>query len=163
MLPDPDSRFLDNVLDDHRDSPLEALAAVDTAELGTEARGALALLRNRDPDRVQSLVDQVEGMAARMARLSPQSVVDRVEVPVTVLHDERDRFVPAQQSQLMRDAVAGRRNFRFFRTRLLEHTEPAPPGRNPIRFAGEYVPGLVSLYRFAHGPLAGLKRRHVAR
>lgn len=157
LLPDRDARFLDSALDGHRDSPLEALAAVDTAELGTEARGALALLRNRDPGRVQPLVDQVEGLGVRMARLSPQSAVDRIEVPVWVLHDERDRFVPAQQSQLMQEALAGRRNFRFFRTRLLEHTEPSPPGRNPVRFAREYVPGLVSLYRFARGPLAALR------
>lgn len=163
MLPAADSRFLDSVLDEHRDDPLEALAAVDTAELSAGASGALALLRNRDPGRVQSLVDEVEGLGARMARLSPQSVVDRIDVPVSVLHDERDRFVPAQQSQLMREAVAGRRNFRFFRTRLLEHTEPAAPGRNPVRFAREYVPGLVSLYRFAHGPLATLRRNQVAR
>ena len=41
---------------------------------------------------------------------------------------------------------------------LLEHTEPVPPALNPVPLFGEYLPGLVDLYRFAHRKLQAVRR-----
>jgi dienelactone hydrolase len=160
-LPDPDRQILERVLDEQPDSTLEAMSCVDLGSVGLQAQAVLTLLRNRDPAAVASLIRTLEGAAPMMAKLSPNQVIDRIEVPVWVLHDERDRYVPVQQSRLMRETLAGRPNFKFFSIRLLEHTEPNPPALNPVRVFRDYLPGLVGLFRFVHGPLAVVqKARH---
>jgi dienelactone hydrolase len=160
QLPDPDRDRLMRLLDADRDRPIEALADVNLESVGRQARAVLAVLRNRDPAAVASLVQGLDGMAAGMARLSPAGVIRQIAAPVWMVHDQRDRYVPAEQFRLMRQSVADRRNFKFFSIRLLEHTEPVPPMLNPVRLLGDYLPGLVSLARFVHGPLAAV--RHAA-
>ena len=96
-----------------------------------------------------------------MDRLSPASVLERIEAPVWLLHDERDRYVPAQELRLMREATAGRANFRSFSIRLLEHTEPRPPTAGPVGLVRDYIPGLVDLARFVRGPLSAVRSQRV--
>ncbi|MGZ3355742.1 MAG: alpha/beta hydrolase family protein [Isosphaeraceae bacterium] len=158
-LPDPDRTFLERVLDDQQDSPLDAIGRVDMGSVGLGAQRVLRLLMNRDPAAVASLTRDLEGVEAMLSKLSPEPVFDRISVPVWVLHDERDRFVPAHQSRLMREAAAGRTNFKFFSIRLLEHTEPNPPPFNPRRLFSDYLPGLIGLFRFVHGPLTAVRKR----
>lgn len=157
-LPDPDRKLLERALEESQDAPLEALARVDSGSVGPQARAVLTLLRNRDPHAVASLIGNVEGAAEMMARFSPETVATRIDVPVWVLHDERDQYVPAQQSRRMREAMAGRTDFGFFSIRLLEHTEPRAPGLNPVRILRDYLPGLFGLVRFAYGPLKAVRR-----
>lgn len=159
-LRDPDRQTLDQALEGGRDSPLEVLSRVDMESVGPQAKRVLALLRNRDPGRVAPLIDAIDGMAATLGELSPESVIGRLQCPVWLLHDERDRYVPFSQFELMSSAAAGRPNFTFLAIRLLEHTEPLPPMINPLRLLGDYLPGLVKLFRFVHGPLSAL--RHAA-
>jgi dienelactone hydrolase len=158
QLPDPDRDRLARLLDADRDRPIEALAEVDVESVGRQARAVLAVLRNRDPAAVASLMQGLDGIAAGMARLSPAGVIRRITAPVWMVHDQRDRYVPAGQFRLMRQSVADRRNFKFFSLRLLEHTEPVPPMLNPVRLLGDYLPGLASLTRFIGGPLAAVRR-----
>lgn len=157
-LPDADRRALEAVLDVGRDSPLEALARVDPASVGSPARAVLSLFTNRDPDAIATLLQRVEG-AGTLAGLSPEDTIGQIEAPVWVLHDERDRYVPFSEFRLLREVAAERRNFTFLSTRLLEHTEPLPPALNPIRLVGDYLPGLMRLARFVRGPLAAVRRR----
>lgn len=157
-LADPDRGLLEHALEDGRDSPLDALSRIEIQSVGPPARNVLALLRNRDPARIASLTGAIDGLPAVLATLSPESVMDRLAVPVWALHDERDRYVPFSQYQLLRGAAAGRPNWRFFATRVFEHTEPLPPMLNPRRLLADYLPGLISLYRFVHGPIATIRR-----
>lgn len=157
-LPDPDRELLERALDESQDAPLEALARVDAGSVGPQAGAVLTLLGNRDPHAVASLIGNVEGAAEMMARFSPETVATRIDVPVWLLHDERDQYVPAQQWRRMREAMGGRTDFEFISIRLLEHTEPRAPGFNPVRILRDYLPGLFGLVRFAHGPLKAVRR-----
>jgi len=157
-LPRPDRELLERALEESPDAPLKALARVDSGSMGLQARAVLSLLRNRDPSAVASLIGKVEGAAEMMARFSPETVAARIDVPVWLLHDERDQYVPAQQLRRMREAMAARANFEFISIRLLEHTEPRAPGLNPVRILRDYLPGLFGLVRFAHGPLKAVRR-----
>jgi dienelactone hydrolase len=156
-LSSPDRELLERALEESRDVPLEALSRIDTGSVAPQARAVLNLLKNRDPHAVASLIGDVGGAAEMMARFSPETVAGRIDVPVWVLHDERDQYVPAQQSRRMRDALAGRTNFKFFALRLLEHTEPRAPGFSPVRILHDYLPGLFGLVRFAHGPVKAVR------
>jgi dienelactone hydrolase len=157
-LPEPDRDLLRRALDDHPTSPLDAVSRVNAGSVGPEAQAVLRLLTNRDPAAVASLTGNVDGADLMLTRLSPESVIDRVRVPVWALHDERDSYVPVQQQRRMRDSTAGRPNFRFFTIRLLEHTEPDRAPLNPMRLIRDYVPGVLRLFRFARGPLAAVRR-----
>lgn len=156
LLAEPDRSLFERALDENRDSPLEALTRLAATPTGAEARALIALLKNRDATAVPAVIGRINGAAAAMSALSPATVLDRIVVPVFVLHDERDRYVPFSQHVLMREAMKGRRNFRFFSTRLLEHTEPAAP-RSISALVEDYVPGLWQLERFVRGPLAALR------
>jgi pimeloyl-ACP methyl ester carboxylesterase len=157
-LPEADRRLLQRALDDDPASPLGAMSRVSAGSVGPQAQAVLQLLANRDPAALALLTRNVNGADQMMARLSPERVIERVLVPVFALHDERDSYVPVQQQRLMRAATAGRQNFKFFTIRLLEHTEPDRPPVNPMRFASDYVPGLIALFRFAHRSLAAVRR-----
>ena len=157
-LPDPDRELLERALEDGRDSPLQALSQTEIKSVGPRARNVLALLKNRDAGRIGSLTDAIDDLPAMLAALSPVSVIDRVTVPVWVLHDERDRYVPFSQFQRLRSAAAGRPHWRFLATRVFEHTEPLPPVLNPYRLLADYLPGLIDLFRFVHGPVATIRQ-----
>lgn len=156
-LPDPDRELLESALDSGRESPLQAVAQIETGSVGPRARNILGLLRNRDSSRVASLASAIDDLPAMLAALSPESVIDRLTVPIWALHDERDRYVPFSQFEVLRSAAAGRPNWTFLATRLFEHTEPLPPMLDPRRLLGDYVPGLIKLFRFVHGPLATIR------
>ena len=63
-----------------------------------------------------------------LTTLSPERVIDRVRVRVCALHDKRESYVRVQQQRL-----------------------------DPMRFMRDYVPRVIALFRFAHGPLAALR------
>lgn len=150
-LPEPDRALLEAALEARPDEPLQAIAAVDPDLLGPQARTVVAVLRNREPDAVEGLAEGLDGFRRFELALSPEHAVDRIEAPVWVLHDERDAYVPADQTRRLQAAVRGRRNFRFFSVRVFEHTEPRPPGFDLRRLSRDYLPGLVSLFSFASG------------
>lgn len=160
-LPDPDRHRLERIIDLDRDAPLEALSRVELASVGRDGRLVLELLRNPDRDARAALIAELGGFAESMAALSPMTAMKRIAVPVWILHDEHDRYVPFSQFRAMRDAAHGHANFTFLGVRLLEHTEPVPPALNARVLLGDYLPGLRSLYRFARGPLGVV--RHTAR
>ena len=153
-----DERRLREALDADPDHPIEALSEVDAAALGPPARAVLALLRNRDPDDLDRLLGEVEGARAVLARLSPEGALARVAAPAWVLHDRRDGFVPIAQAERLRESAGGRPGFTFLVTDVLAHTEPVAPGWHPARLFGAYLPGLLRLARFVHGPLSTLHR-----
>lgn len=154
-LPADDRAVLQHAIDTSPDSPAEALSRIPPASIGPQAGIVVAAFRGRNPTAV---LQDLAGIAAVMDALSPERSIGRVDVPTWLLHDERDRYVPATQLDAMRAAVAGRRNFRSFKLRLLEHTEPAAPALDPVRLFGDYAPGLVNLFRFVRGPLQVLRR-----
>lgn len=160
-VPRPDRDVLERALDEDPDHPLEAISRIDAAGMGLPARRVMAILRNRDPGAVASLTREIDGATYLMDRLSPAGALEGIAAPVWLLHDERDRYVPARELRLMREATAGRTNFRSFTIRLLEHTEPRPPAAGPVGLVRDYIPGLVDLARFVRGPLTEVRSQLV--
>ncbi|HET7419408.1 MAG TPA: dienelactone hydrolase family protein [Candidatus Dormibacteraeota bacterium] len=154
-LPEADRTVVQDAIGASPDSPVEALSRIPTDSVGAQARIVLSAFGDRN---AASLIEGVDGLRAVMDGLSPEAALARIDAPIWVLHDERDRFVPIAQLDAMRMAAEGRRDFRSFKLRLLEHTEPVPPVLNPVRLVGDYLPGLVNLYRFAHGPVQAVRR-----
>jgi pimeloyl-ACP methyl ester carboxylesterase len=93
---------------------------------------------------------------AVLDELSAIRHLERVRVPVWLLHDRDDRFVPvAQTLAVARDPRA--RRFRVFITRVLAHTEPDTRPASPVALLRDYLPGLLSLFRFVRGPVSLLQ------
>lgn len=157
-LAEQDRRVLFDVIDRQPESPLEALSRLDSSSVGPTGRLVLELLRTRDRKQRDSLIESVPGLAQLMATLSPERVIDSIDVPTWVMHDERDQYVPFTEFRALREAAAGRDNFTFLGIRLLEHTEPAAPNFNPRALFGDYLPGLSSLFRFVRGPIGAVRR-----
>ena len=153
-----DRAQLEAVLDADPDRAFDALRAFDPSDLGPSARAVHQLLANRDPAAIGPLLEGVRGLTEALGRLSPASALPAVTAPAWVLHDRRDGFVPIAQARRMRAAAAGRPGFTFLFTDLLSHTEPVAPGWHPGRLLGAYLPGLVRLARFVHGPLSALHK-----
>lgn len=153
-----DREILQDAIDRDPEKPLEALSRLEAASLGPRGRQVLSLLANRDPSAVPELARELDGGGRLIERLSPESVVGAIQAPAWMFHDERDRHVPFSQFRALREAARGRDNFRFFATRMLEHTEPVPPMLNPLRLFGDYLPAVVKLFRFVHGPLGAIRR-----
>ena len=151
-LPPRDRDIVDHAIELDRESPVTALLRIPPASVGPQAQAILAAFRDGRP---QAIAESVRPM---MDRLSPETALGRITAPTWVLHDERDRFVPIGQFEAIRNAAAGRKSFAFFRIRLLEHTEPAAPPLDPRGLFGDYVPGLLDLFRFVRGPLKALRR-----
>ncbi len=156
-LPGADRDRIRAALERDPDRPLDAVAALDENAAGAGGRLLITSVRGRDAGRLPALLAALPGAEAMMARLSPEAALRDVSVPVWALHDERDRYVPVGQLELMRAAAAGRPGFTFARTRLLEHTEPVPFALNPVVLVRDYAPGLVELFRFARGPLGAVR------
>lgn len=157
-LQDPDRTILLRIIEQAPDAPLAALSRVELSSVGDDGRTVLKLLRDGAAGATASLILNLNGLGEMMAALSPESAIGRIEAPVWILHDERDRYVPFDQFRAMREAARGYRNFTFLGIRLLEHTEPVSPALNPGVLIHDYLPGVTMLYRFAHGPLAAVRR-----
>ncbi len=151
-LPSPDREIVEHAIDLDRESPVAALRRIPPAAVGTQAQTILAGFSDGRPEAI------AESVRPMMDRLSPETANGRITVPTWVLHDERDRFVPIGQFEAIRNAAARRESFTFLRIRLLEHTEPAAPPLDPRLLFGDYLPGLVDLFRFVRGPLRALRR-----
>lgn len=150
-LPAPDRDVLLHAIDVDRESPLDALRRIPLASVGAQAQTILTGFRDVEPEAIGHAVRPM------MERLSPQTALARITAPTWVLHDERDRFVPVAQLEALRQAAGGRKDFRFLKIRLLEHTEPVAPALDPRVFFGDYLPGVIDLFRFVRGPLAALR------
>jgi pimeloyl-ACP methyl ester carboxylesterase len=122
-----------------RSALASALAGeLDPVELSPETQAIHALLVNRDPERTFALAEELGPTArARLARFSPASVVDRVRMPVSLLHSVDDPAVPYGEAlRLERDLP----DARLFTVELFRHVDFRPEG------AGEAIDIAVDLW-----------------
>ncbi len=140
------------------EDPLAAFAALRPDQLTPVGRPVLALIQNRDGARADALILRVDPLIRQtIDALSPATHLERIGVPVWVLHDENDPFVPSQESRLLAQDPRGHGQIRLSMTMLLKHTEFLDlPALTPRTALTLYLPNLLRLERFVEEPLATL-------
>jgi pimeloyl-ACP methyl ester carboxylesterase len=110
------------VADDDPD-PLAPLRAVDSRTLGDEARTALELLLNRDPDRFDDLYAALP--TAFQAKVTALSPIERAQmlagIPIELVSAPRDAYFPLCESQALLDVLP---RCRLTVTTALAHAVP---------------------------------------
>jgi pimeloyl-ACP methyl ester carboxylesterase len=120
-------------------SPLAALRARPTDDLGPEAKSVVALLANRDPERFAALYRELPpGIRADMEKLSPLDRTGRLEAPVEFVSGPQDRYFPVSESDELQ-RLAPERVVTV--TEVLDHSE--------VRVSLETLPEFAKLNNFA--------------
>ena len=102
--------------------PIAPLRGLDTVGADAEASAMVALLVNRDPERFDELYAALpETMRAKIDRLSPIRWADRLQVPVELLFDPRDKYFPLEHARALQ-RVSPR--VRVTVTHALAHADP---------------------------------------
>ncbi|MER3410641.1 MAG: hypothetical protein C4306_11315, partial [Thermoleophilia bacterium] len=93
-------------VDDDAARPLEVLRRPIAVPLRRETRAALALLRNRDPNRFPRLFARLSlRQRLGIARLSPLRLASRLRAPVELLSAPHDKYFPPDESRLLAQRV----------------------------------------------------------
>jgi pimeloyl-ACP methyl ester carboxylesterase len=138
--PGPDRSRMAGVLDVPHDDPdpLAQLRQLQLEEVGEQARGSLALLLNREPDRFDELYEALPSRARRtIEELSPLTLADRLDAPVELLVDPADKYFPLEHARALARAVP---TVRITTTGALAHTD--------TRFSIRRVPDALSVLEF---------------
>jgi len=121
-----DRALLETIAERRRADPA---APVDdlAARLGPEGRDLLALMTNRDPDRVASLIDRLSVSVQR--RIAALSLAPRdlrpLEGRLILVHGRADRMIPYTESRALAAAAGGAE---LFLVEDFSHIEPATVG-----------------------------------
>ena len=126
LAPGPDRELLRAALapvgEDDPD-PLAPLRAVAPGGLGEEARGALALLLNRRPERFDALHEALSArLRAGLAALSPLRRAGAIRASVELASAPRDAYFPLDEARALAAASGGRLTV----TTTLDHAVPRP-------------------------------------
>jgi len=116
--------------------------AVQSAELTPEGAALYALLMNTKPERVESLIAQLDQrIQERIAFLSPSRVIQRLQAHLVIIHGLRDDFIPYTESLRLAAAAPMQDRVHLALTRFLTHVDVIePPLRSrvfPLAFARE--------------------------
>ena len=99
--------------------------------LSADGMAVLSLVENRDPARVDALVEKLPpGLQALLARLSPERAVPRLRARLLLVHGRGDPAVPFTESLRLAASARGKAGTRLTIVGVLAHVE-----------AGEAQPG----------------------
>lgn len=137
FLPDPDATRLAG-----------AYRAGDPAGLGAEGRAVFDLLANRDPSRTPALLERAPAPVRRLAEdLSPSSRIERIRVPVDVLHSREDPATPAVESEELVRALRPHTEARLRIVGSLRHVTPTGGVLRRLADAGPMVSFAAAVLR----------------
>ena len=118
-----------------------------TADAGSGARAVLAVLQNRDPARVDALLDALPAATRELlATLSPARHLGRTRTRLLVVHGRNDRAIPFTESLRLAAAVPDRS--RLVIVDLVGHVEGQAP-------AWRRLTDVVRLWSVCYELLAG--------
>lgn len=103
----------------------QAWSSKNPAGLSSDAAAVYDVLANRDAGRFPALVARLPpSLTALLSRLSPQTAVDRIAVPVFALHARTDAASPPEESRLLVAALRPRVPTRLVIVGNLSHASP---------------------------------------
>ena len=114
---------------------------VPRSDLSHEARPIYDLVTNEDPGKTFELADQLDPQAlAVLARFSPATVADRIDVPVIALHAVDDPITPFGEALRLKRDLEGAR---VVSVRLFDHVDFEDAS------ILKAIPDLFQVWRFA--------------
>ncbi|MCL5027135.1 MAG: hypothetical protein M1531_11700 [Chloroflexi bacterium] len=116
-------------------------------QLSPSGRATYELLTNRDPYRVDELVEQLPDYAKEeLAALSPETGLARLQAPLLILHGIADPTTPYCESQALAEAIRPRGKAQLILFWLFHHVNPVFPPLTASNLLSLYVPDLAKLY-----------------
>lgn len=114
------------------DAWLSGTRPTSPGELSAAGEAVARLVENRDPARVDALVEALSpDLQELLARLSPERVVARIPARLLLVHGRQDPAVPFTESLRLAAAARGKAGTRLVVAGVVAHVEPgeAGPGR----------------------------------
>jgi len=97
----------------------------ELARLSPVGRDSYDFLANRDPARVQALIDRLPASAvADLEYLSPRTSISRVKAALFIIHDRGDPYIPFTETLQLKAAVGDRPDTHIDEIRLFQHVQP---------------------------------------
>ena len=117
-----------------------AMQRFDRSDLSEDGRRIHDVFLNRNPERVDELMDSLPGkVKVQLDRLSPSTVSDRIRAQVLILHENGDPFFPSWESvALVASVPSGEAELTL--TNVLQHAVLRTPAPTPGNIVGFYVP-----------------------
>ncbi len=111
---------------------------------------ASSILRLLHPITADEAVDLLNGMTMayqkRLDTLSPDSVLDDLDVPlIALMHDVDDPVVPPSESLALRHALSNRAGFRYTRFSMFRHLDPTATRTGPVALVRELIRFFLAL------------------
>ena len=106
------------------------------------------LLVNRDPDKVEALVDRLAPSIREMIdQLSPSRQIRHLSAYTIIVHSDPDPFIPHTESIALADALGREGKVRLEILRLFRHVQPELPSTTLGNFLRVYLPEGLKVYR----------------
>ncbi|MBI2902394.1 MAG: alpha/beta hydrolase [Candidatus Methylomirabilis oxyfera] len=118
------------------------------SDLTPEGRSVYNLLVNRDPEKVEALVNRLAPSIREMIeQLSPSRQVRRLAAYAIIIHSDPDPFIPHTESLALAKALAyNKAKVRLEILRLFRHVRPELPETTLGNFFTVYVPQGFHIY-----------------
>lgn len=124
-------------------------------QLTPEGRAIYNLLVNRDPDRVEALIQELpQNIQHQIEGLSPSRFIHQVRAYVFIVHGKPDPFIPHTESLRLADALKENGRYHLGILRALEHVRPSFPPATFSNLFKVYLPEGFKLYRLAYDLLS---------
>lgn len=151
FLPSPDAAVMYEIADRKWRDP-EALIADLAAGLGTDGQAVLALLQNRDPEKVARLLAALPpALQEFMKELDPEPALSELATPVLLLHSRHDAVIPFEESVKLEAALSARgKPVRFWPLAGFDHVNPVLPPLSARTLRQIYLPEFWRLYQAAY-------------
>ncbi|MDQ3855501.1 MAG: prolyl oligopeptidase family serine peptidase [Chloroflexota bacterium] len=116
--------------------------------LSPSGRAMAALLVNREPARVQELIDALPDQTkVLLSDISPATRIGELRAEVFLMHDRDDHIIPFTESERFYAGATAARGRHLTELRLFRHVEPS--GGNPLTLVRE----ATKLYAHVYGVL----------
>ena len=130
---DDDRELLERIARRRMDDPHAPVAEL-RRQLGDEGQSVYALVTNRDPDKVDTLIEALPAAMLEEFRALDLSARDLsgVQADVVLIHGRDDRVIPFSHSERLRDTLANDREHWLYRAGGLGHVDVSPGLRDGL-------------------------------
>src|SRR3990170_4868053 len=148
LLRDPVDQAILARLAGTRDLESPDESPVPPSDLTPEGRSVYNLLVNRDPEKVETLVNRLAPSIREMIeQLSPSRQISRLSAYAIIVHSDPDPFIPHTESLALAKALGYSGRVRLDILRLFRHVRPELPETTLGNFLRVYVPQGLNIYR----------------
>lgn len=151
FLPKPDAEVLYQIAD-RKWQDLEAPVADLEKQLGPDGRVVMTLLNNRDPEKVQSLLEALPQELKNFgAAFDLRPNLENLQTSVLLLHSKKDRIIPFGESVKLTESLKqSDKQVAFLPLEVFDHVNLILPPLTAENLIKIYLPDLWHLYKAAY-------------